>query len=121
MREAGAGVETQAIARAIAPSANSGARASVAWLRASERQSEEAMNFAFEALAVESRAAGVMIVTPKHPQALNVFDKAGELDRASGYEFEIPLCGRAVPTGDCLEAIRVFNEKRKRKREVEGR
>jgi enoyl-CoA hydratase len=40
-------------------------------------------------------------------------DKATELDRASGYEFEITAYNLTVPTEDRLEGVRAFNEKRK--------
>ncbi len=45
--------------------------------------------------------------------AKQALDKAGDLDRASGYEFEIAAYGRTIPTEDRLEGIRAFNEKRK--------
>ena len=40
-------------------------------------------------------------------------DKATELDRATGYAFEIAVYGATVPTEDRLEGVRAFNEKRK--------
>ena len=40
-------------------------------------------------------------------------DKATELDRASGYEFEITAYNLTVPTEDRLEGVRAFNERRK--------
>lgn len=40
-------------------------------------------------------------------------DKAVELDRASGYDFEIVAYNATVPTEDRLEGVRAFNEKRK--------
>ena len=40
-------------------------------------------------------------------------DKAVEIDRASGYDFEIAAYNLTVPTEDRLEGVRAFNEKRK--------
>ena len=40
-------------------------------------------------------------------------DKAVELDRATGYDFEIVAYNATVPTEDRLEGVRAFNEKRK--------
>ena len=40
-------------------------------------------------------------------------DKATELDRATGYDFEIMAYGATIPTEDRLEGVRAFNEKRK--------
>ena len=40
-------------------------------------------------------------------------DKATELDRASGYDFEIAVYNATIPTEDRLEGVRAFNEKRK--------
>lgn len=40
-------------------------------------------------------------------------EKATELDRATGYEFEIAVYGATIPTEDRLEGVRAFNEKRK--------
>lgn len=45
--------------------------------------------------------------------AKQALDKATDLDRASGYDFEIAVYGRTVSTEDRLEGIRAFNEKRK--------
>ena len=39
-------------------------------------------------------------------------DKAVELDRATGYDFEIVAYNATVPTEDRLEGVRAFNEKR---------
>ena len=39
--------------------------------------------------------------------------KAADLDRASGYDFEIAAYNLTVPTEDRLEGVRAFNEKRK--------
>lgn len=46
-------------------------------------------------------------------QAKKSLDKATELDRHSGYAFEIEAYNRTVPTQDRLEGVRAFNEKRK--------
>ena len=40
-------------------------------------------------------------------------DKAVELDRSTGYDFEIVAYNATVPTEDRLEGVRAFNEKRK--------
>ena len=40
-------------------------------------------------------------------------DKAVELDRATGYDFEIAVYNHTVPSEDRLEGVRAFNEKRK--------
>ncbi len=40
-------------------------------------------------------------------------DKATELDRATGYDFEITAYNATIPTEDRLEGVRAFNEKRK--------
>jgi enoyl-CoA hydratase/carnithine racemase len=45
--------------------------------------------------------------------AKKALDKATELDRASGYDFEIAAYNLTVPTEDRLEGVRAFNEKRK--------
>lgn len=39
-------------------------------------------------------------------------DKATELDRATGYDFEIAAYNATIPTQDRLEGVRAFNEKR---------
>ena len=44
--------------------------------------------------------------------AKKALDKATELDRATGYDFEIAAYNLAVSTEDRLEGIRAFNEKR---------
>ncbi len=44
--------------------------------------------------------------------ALKAMDKAVEIDRASGYDFEIVAYNSTVPTEDRLEGVRAFNEKR---------
>jgi enoyl-CoA hydratase len=46
-------------------------------------------------------------------QAKKSLDKATELDRATGYAFEIEAYNRTVPTEDRQEGINAFNEKRK--------
>jgi len=46
-------------------------------------------------------------------QAKKSMDKATELDRNSGYSFEIEAYNLTVPTEDRLEGVRAFNEKRK--------
>ncbi len=46
-------------------------------------------------------------------QAKKSMDKATELDRASGYAFEIEAYNRTVGTQDRQEGINAFNEKRK--------
>jgi enoyl-CoA hydratase len=46
-------------------------------------------------------------------QAKKAIDKATELDRMSGYAFEIEAYNRTVVTEDRQEGIRAFNEKRK--------
>ena len=44
--------------------------------------------------------------------AKKALDKATELDRATGYDFEIAAYNLTVPTEDRLEGVRAFNEKR---------
>ena len=39
-------------------------------------------------------------------------DRATDLDRASGYAFEIEAYNQTVPTEDRREGVRAFNEKR---------
>ncbi|MGI9524996.1 MAG: enoyl-CoA hydratase-related protein [Hyphomicrobiaceae bacterium] len=46
-------------------------------------------------------------------QAKKSLDKATELDRHSGYAFEIEAYNLTIPTKDRLEGVRAFNEKRK--------
>ena len=48
-------------------------------------------------------------------QAKKALDKATELDRMSGYAFEIEAYNRTVVTEDRQEGINAFNEKRKPK------
>lgn len=45
--------------------------------------------------------------------AKKALDKAVELDRATGYDFEIVAYNATVPTEDRLEGVSAFNEKRK--------
>ena len=45
--------------------------------------------------------------------AKKALDKAVELDRSTGYDFEIVAYNATVPTEDRLEGVRAFNEKRK--------
>lgn len=45
--------------------------------------------------------------------AKQALDKAVELDRSSGYDFEIAVYNQTVPSKDRLEGVRAFNEKRK--------
>jgi enoyl-CoA hydratase/carnithine racemase len=40
-------------------------------------------------------------------------EKATELDRSTGYDFEIAVYGATIGTEDRLEGVRAFNEKRK--------
>ena len=46
-------------------------------------------------------------------QAKKSLDKATELDRNSGYAFEIEAYNLTVPSEDRMEGVRAFNEKRK--------
>lgn len=46
-------------------------------------------------------------------QAKKSIDKATELDRMSGYAFELEAYNRLIPTEDRKEGINAFNEKRK--------
>ncbi len=48
-------------------------------------------------------------------QAKKSIDKATELDRMTGYAFELEAYNRTVPTEDRQEGINAFNEKRKPK------
>jgi enoyl-CoA hydratase/carnithine racemase len=48
-------------------------------------------------------------------QVKKALDKATELDRMSGYAFEIEAYNRTIPTEDRQEGINAFNEKRKPK------
>ena len=46
-------------------------------------------------------------------QAKKSIDRALEVDRTTGYAFEIEAYGAVINTEDRLEGIRAFNEKRK--------
>ena len=63
-----------------------------------------------EALAVAKRIAANAPVSVR--QAKKALDKASELDRTSGYAFEIEAYHRTVVTEDRQEGINAFNEKR---------
>jgi enoyl-CoA hydratase/carnithine racemase len=45
--------------------------------------------------------------------AKKALDKATELDRSTGYDFEIAAYNLTIPTEDRLEGVRAFNEKRR--------
>jgi enoyl-CoA hydratase/carnithine racemase len=64
-----------------------------------------------EVLAVARRIAQNAPVSVR--QAKKAIDKAGDLDRHSGYAFEIEAYNRTVGTEDRQEGINAFNEKRK--------
>ena len=64
-----------------------------------------------EVLAVARRIAANAPVSVR--QAKKSLDKATELDRATGYAFEIEAYNRTVGTEDRQEGINAFNEKRK--------
>ena len=61
--------------------------------------------------AVAARIAANAPISVK--QAKKAIDKATELDRHSGYAFELEAYNRTVPTEDRQEGINAFNEKRK--------
>jgi enoyl-CoA hydratase len=63
------------------------------------------------ALATATRIAENAPVAVR--QAKKSIDKAGDLGRADGYQFEIEAYNRTVGTEDRQEGIRAFNEKRK--------
>jgi enoyl-CoA hydratase len=63
-----------------------------------------------EALATAARIAANAPIAVR--QAKKAMDKAEDLDRADGYDFEIEAYNRTVGTEDRLEGIRAFNEKR---------
>ncbi|MFQ5567243.1 MAG: enoyl-CoA hydratase-related protein [Paracoccaceae bacterium] len=71
---------------------------------------------ASEALMAEALATA-RVIAANAPigvrAAKQALDKATELDRASGYDFEIAAYNLTVPTEDRLEGVRAFNEKRK--------
>jgi enoyl-CoA hydratase/carnithine racemase len=62
-------------------------------------------------LAVAQKIAANAPVSVR--QAKKAIDKATELDRASGYAFELEAYNRTVGTEDRQEGINAFNEKRK--------
>jgi enoyl-CoA hydratase/carnithine racemase len=64
-----------------------------------------------EVMATARRIAANAPVSVR--QAKKSLDKATELDRASGYAFEIEAYNRTVVTRDRQEGINAFNEKRK--------
>jgi enoyl-CoA hydratase len=64
-----------------------------------------------DVLAVAQRIAANAPISVR--QAKKSLDKATELDRATGYAFEIEAYNRTVPTEDRQEGINAFNEKRK--------
>jgi enoyl-CoA hydratase/carnithine racemase len=64
-----------------------------------------------EALAVAKRIAANAPISVR--QAKKSLDKATELDRASGYAFEIEAYNRTLATADRQEGIAAYNEKRK--------
>jgi enoyl-CoA hydratase len=64
-----------------------------------------------EVMAVARRIADNAPISVR--QAKKALDKATELDRASGYAFEIEAYNRTVGTHDRQEGINAFNEKRK--------
>jgi enoyl-CoA hydratase len=66
-----------------------------------------------EVLAVAARIAANAPLSVR--QAKKSLDKATELDRATGYAFEIEAYNRTVGTEDRQEGINAFNEKRKPK------
>ena len=66
-----------------------------------------------EVRAVAERIAGNAPVSAR--QVKKALDKATELDRMSGYAFEIEAYNRTVVTEDRQEGINAFNEKRKPK------
>lgn len=66
-----------------------------------------------EAVAVATRIAANAPISVR--QAKKAIDKGAELDRASGYDFEIEAYYATVSTDDRLEGVAAFNEKRKPK------
>jgi enoyl-CoA hydratase len=66
-----------------------------------------------DALATAARIAANAPLSVR--QAKKALDKATELDRSSGYAFEIEAYNRTVVTEDRQEGINAFNEKRKPK------
>ena len=68
-------------------------------------------NLMDEVAAVAAKIAANAPISVK--QAKKSIDKATELDRYSGYAFELEAYNRTVPTEDRQEGINAFNEKRK--------
>ena len=64
-----------------------------------------------EVRAVAGKIAANAPISVK--QAKKAIDKATELDRQTGYAFELEAYNRTVPTQDRQEGITAFNEKRK--------
>jgi enoyl-CoA hydratase len=64
-----------------------------------------------EVMAVARRIADNAPMSVR--QAKKSLDRATELDRATGYAFEIEAYNRTVGTQDRQEGINAFNEKRK--------
>jgi enoyl-CoA hydratase len=64
-----------------------------------------------DVMAVAGRIAANAPISVR--QAKKSLDKATELDRATGYAFEIEAYNRTVPTEDRQEGINAFNEKRR--------
>ena len=64
-----------------------------------------------DVMAVARRIAANAPISVR--QAKKSLDKATELDRATGYAFEIEAYNRTVSTEDRQEGINAFNEKRK--------
>jgi enoyl-CoA hydratase len=64
-----------------------------------------------EVLTVARRIAANAPISVR--QAKKSLDKATEVDRATGYAFEIEAYNRTVPTEDRQEGINAFNEKRR--------
>ena len=66
-----------------------------------------------EVMAVARRIADNAPISVR--QAKKSIDRATELDRTTGYAFEIEAYNRTVGTEDRQEGINAFNEKRKPK------
>ena len=64
-----------------------------------------------EVMATARRIAGNAPISVR--QAKKSIDKATDLDRTTGYAFEIEAYNRTVGTEDRQEGINAFNEKRK--------
>jgi len=69
---------------------------------------DELMDTAMETATVIAGNAPIGVRAAK-----KALDKATELDRATGYDFEIAAYNLTVPTEDRLEGVRAFNEKRR--------